>query len=396
MKPMRVVEGTRGGDGEVKKSERRSLDLFKLPRRVAVPVRRRAKAKREAQLRVALVYNLLKPDFFDDMQTPDALNEFETPRGRDALVEALRAGGHEVVAIEADEQAYFRFLDRDLDIVFNDAEGVTVGRKIMRGESRESHIPAMLEFLGIPYVGSGPLTLALCLDKAKTKEVLGYHGIPTPRFQVFRRMETRLRPDLRFPLIVKLLNQGSQIGLSYDNVVTTRTKLWERVEYLLRTYNQPVLIEEFLDGREFTVPILGNVNPLALPVIEINFHPEAPAKIQIYDHEPMVVKAFQTRKTRLDEPFWAPRDCPARIPARLERQIKETAIRAYQALECRDWCRVDLRMDRDGVVHVIELNPIAGIEPGYHLPTSAEAAGISYNELINRILNYALERYGMI
>jgi D-alanine-D-alanine ligase len=344
--------------------------------------------------RVALVGNLFQPDYLDSVETPDAANEFDTPRAVRCLMDALRTGGHDAIFIQSDEHAYFRFLERDFDVVFNLAEGVTVGRQLMRGESRESHIPSMLELLGIPYTGSGPLCLALCLDKVRTKEICLLYGLPTPRYQVFTRPDDRLHDNLRLPLIAKLSREGSAIGLSYDNVTDTPGQLYEKVAYLLETYQEPVLVEEYIEGREFTVGVLGNEEPIVLPIVEIKFNPGIPRNISLQGYFSEDIEALFD-PAELTAEYNHYREVPARIDDDLYRRLTELSVQVYRALGCRDWCRMEYRMDREGNLYILELNPIAGIEPGYHLPAAAEAIGIGYNQLILMILNFALKRYGM-
>ncbi|MBC8520737.1 MAG: D-alanine--D-alanine ligase [Methanomicrobia archaeon] len=338
-------------------------------------------------MRVALLYNQIKR-YMLIKSALDKIAELDSPETIDYVREALMSGGNEVILIEADGNAYGKLKEerRDTDIVFNIAEG-------LRGESRESYIPAICDMLEIPYTGSGVLTLGLCLNKARTKEILRYYGIPTPDFQVLKSKDDKLDPglELKFPLIVKLLHEGSQMGLSRDSIVCSEEDLRDRTAYLMYEYGEPVIVEEFLDGREFTVGILGNEEPIVLPIIETLFE--------------------DGQKTRLftpDEPIlpFIPKDivinpehssvCPADIDEDLKKEIEETALDAYRALDCRDWCRIDLRMKRDGdIPNVLELNPIAGIDPSYHLPKAAKAAGISYERLIKMILEFGAKRYGL-
>src|SRR5215813_2118525 len=181
------------------------------------------------------------------LQEPlDRTAEFDGPHTVAALREALAVHGHAVTLIEANAEAYERLRTSGVELVFNVAEGI-------RGADREAQIPAMLEMLGLPYTGSGPLSLALCLHKGKAKEVLSWYGIPTPAFQVLTHPQEPLSEALTFPLIVKLLHEGSSMGLSYNSVVETLPALVERVTHLMHTYAQPVLVEQFIDGREFTV-----------------------------------------------------------------------------------------------------------------------------------------------
>jgi D-alanine-D-alanine ligase len=343
----------------------------------------------------------------------DRTAELDCPQTIETLRAAIAVKGYEVVLIEADEQAYDRLRTSGVDFVFNIAEG-------MRGEDREAQIPAMLEMLGIPYTGSGPLTLALCLHKGKTKEILSWHGIPTPAFQVMSQPHEPLANTLHFPLIVKLLHEGSSMGLSYASVVDTPQALAARIAYLIDTYDQPVLVEQFIDGREFTVPVLGNTPPRALPVIEVLF--KGPRNITLFQPDepvirmlarargqqlitPVTLRLSQNQEhvllpTKTGEDLAIPvalteSVCPAAIPPSLAKALQDTALRAFQALECRDWCRVDMRLGADGIPQVLELNPIAGLDPTYWFPRSARAAGMDYPTLIHAILDAARQRYGL-
>lgn len=363
-------------------------------------------------MKIALVYNGIPGEML--LQSPlDRIAEFDCPQTIDTLRQAIAVHGHEVVLIEANEDAYERLRTSGVEIVFNVAEGI-------RGEDREAQVPAMLEMLGIPYTGSGPLTLALCLHKGKTKEILSWHGISTPRFQVISQCNRQIYDFSDFPAIVKLLHEGSSMGLSYDSVVDTPAALYKQVTYLMQTYRQPVLLEQFIDGREFTVPILGNTPPQALPVIEVLFR--GPRNITLFQPDAAVIRMLaRLHGTRLATPvaFRESPDqsrvfvqtetgdaldipvtltksvCPARIPQDLTKALQETALQVFQALECRDWCRVDMRVGSDGVPQVLELNPIAGLDPTYWFPRSAQAAGMDYPTLIQTMIQIARQRYAL-
>lgn len=366
----------------------------------------------ETILKIALVYNSI-PDHMLRENPLDRTAEYDSAETIETLRDAMAFHGHDVLPVEADAEAYQRLRSSAVDLVFNIAEG-------QRGEDREAQIPAMLEMLGIPYTGSGPLTLALCLHKARAKEILSWYHIPTPAFQVMSQPHEPLADRLRFPLIVKLLHEGSSMGLSYDSVVETPQALANRVDYLTATYEQPVLVEQFIDGREFTVAVLGNDPPQALPVIEVLF--TGPRKVTLFQpDDPVIDRLAQVHGTRLRTPvtyrFSATRDhvllptvggdelaipvaltqsvCPANLAPSLEASLHDTALRAFQALDCRDWGRIDMRLGADGMAQVLELNPIAGLDPACWFPRSAQAAGMDLPALLQAIIQAACRRYGL-
>ncbi len=333
-------------------------------------------------MKVGLCYNLKKlhgesvpGDFYaecDDEETIEAV--------RSAL--ALR---HQVILVEGDEQAYENFRSRRPDMVFNIAEGLV-------GRSRESQIPAMLEMLQIPYTGSDPLTLALCLDKAMAKDILAYHKIPTAPFTVVVEADSRAKfPP--FPLIVKPLAEGSSKGVVNKSLVRTKKELQQEIQRVLNEYHQPALVEKFLPGREFTAALLGNRGEVEiLPLVEIQFEQLPPNINPIYSYEAKWI--WDTVENPL-EIF----TCPPKISAKLEKKIKAVCTAAFSVLRCRDWCRIDVRLDEAGEVHVLELNPLPGILPNPKanscFPKAARAANISYEELINRVLDIACRRVGL-
>ena len=334
-------------------------------------------------LRVGLTYNLRKeitPGLPEDFYV-----EFDEETTVSAIAEALEMGGCDVVRIEADEEAYFKLKTLKPNIVFNIAEG-------LRGESRESHIPAMLEMLNIPYTGSGPETLAIALNKALTNWVLKANGIPSTNFQVFKRTDDKLRKNLKFPLIVKPLAEGSSKGVRNDSLVKDEDSLRRKVSWLIKTYKQPALVEEFLPGREFTVGLIGNEKPVVLPIVEILVDKLPEGANPIYSYEAKWVWDTPVKPLEIFQ-------CPANLTRELEERIKRIAVKTFKVLNCRDLCRIDMRLDENGMPHVLEVNPLPGLipDPIAHscLPEAARAAGFTYEQLICTILWQALKRYGM-
>ena len=238
---------------------------------------------------------------------------------------------HTVELIEADHNAYEKLKESKCDIVFNIAEG-------FNGLSREAQIPAILDMLNKPYSGSDPLTLSICLDKARTKEILSYYKIPNAKFLVIDKLEQLREFRLEFPLIVKPIGEGSSKGIYSSSFVSNRNELMLEVERILNEYNQPALIEEFLPGREFTAAIIGNNGDAeVLPIVEISYEDFPEDFIPIYSYEAKWI--LDTREKPLNV-F----SCPAKLDSALENKIKETALKTYQVLRCRDWSRIDLRL----------------------------------------------------
>ena len=365
-------------------------------------------------MRIALVYNRKKEDTTeeglsnDSTEPPSSLRtqplisrthsqpsinrsvdryaEWDTPETIDAVRCAL-AEIHDVSPIEADEHAYQKLCDERPDLVFNMAEGLF-------GVSREAQVPAMLEMLQIPYTGSDPLTLALCLDKSRAKEILAYYHIPTPQFSVVSKLSELDRLTIRFPSIVKPLHEGSSKGIYNSSVVRDRAELYQEVRSVLEDYNEPALIEGYLDGREFTVALLGNGDDLMiLPIVEIKFGSLPDRVNPIYSYEAKWV--WDQAEAPLDI-F----ECPTRLPYNLQHEIEAICHKAYKILRCRDWCRIDVRLDSKGQPHILELNPLPGILPNPEdnscFPKAARAAGLTYNQLIQTVAALAAKRYGLV
>jgi D-alanine-D-alanine ligase len=317
----------------------------------------------------------------------DEFAEWDSPVTIAAVESALSRLG-KVVRLEAKEDFPERLRDVRPDIVFNIAEG-------FNGVNREAHVPAICEFFGIPYSGSDPFTLSLCLDKARTKETLTFHGIPTPRFAVVEtptEIESRTA-DLLLPLFVKPVHEGSSKGITDGNLCWDRSQLVRQTRFLLENYRQPVIVEEYLPGNEFTCAVLGNGdNATVLPIVGMNFDALPKGALPIYSFDAKFV--WDRPENPLDI-F----QCPARITRDLQASIERVTLDAFRVLGCRDWARIDVRLDAAGVPNVLEVNPLPGILPdpadNSCLPKAARAAGIGYEELIQSCLRYAAARQGV-
>jgi D-alanine-D-alanine ligase len=317
-----------------------------------------------------------------DLEQPDLYAEWDEPATINAIERALRPLG-EVIRLEAVEHFPTRLAKARPDFVFNAAEG-------LYGVCREAHVPSICEFLGIPYSASDPLTLALALHKGRAKEVLQCRGVPTAPFIMARTVADARGCSLAFPVFAKPAFEGSGKGVSVRSVCGNRKELAKQVDYLLSTYQEPVLIETYLPGAEFTVAILGNGKEArCLPIVGMRFNELPEGAPPIYGYE---AKWIWDRPDDPLEIF----ECPAKIPASLATQVRTAALGAYHALECRDWCRVDIRCDAQGSPNVVELNPLPGILPDPRenscFPKAARAAGLSYEEMIRTVADIAWRR----
>jgi D-alanine-D-alanine ligase len=280
----------------------------------------------------------------------DEFAEWDSPVTIAAVESALSRLG-KVVRLEAKEDFPERLRDVRPDIVFNIAEG-------FNGVNREAHVPAICEFFGIPYSGSDPFTLSLCLDKARTKETLTFHGIPTPRFTVVERIEDLdAAGKLQLPLFVKPVHEGSSKGITDGNLCWDRSQLLRQTRFLLENYRQPVIVEEYLPGNEFTCAVLGNGDAATvLPIVGMNFDALPKGALPIYSFDAKFV--WDRPENPLDI-F----QCPARITRDLQASIERVTLDAFRVLGCRDWARIDVRLDAAGVPNVLEVNPLPGILP---------------------------------
>jgi D-alanine-D-alanine ligase len=316
----------------------------------------------------------------------DEFAEWDTWETINAVKDAI-ACYNNVSLIEANEDAYNKLREVNPDIVFNIAEGAY-------GVSREAQIPAMLDMLQIPYTGSDALTLAICLDKARTKEILSYYQVPTAKFFVADKVEDAETQNLEFPLMVKPVSEGSGKGIYASSFVNNKEELKREIIRITSEYNQSALVEEFLSGREFTVAILGNNGDTKiLPAIEIRFDKYPTGVKPLYSYEAKWI--LDTKESDFNV-F----DCPAKIDSELEGKINKVCLDTYRVLKCRDWSRIDLRLDKYGEPSIIEINPLPGIMPdpteNSSFPKAARAAGINYNDMINTVLASAVKRYNLL
>ena len=329
-------------------------------------------------MKIALTYNLKKKD---ETKPADYFSEFDSEETINAISGALSKKGHNVDCIEAEFPNLFSYFSKNkVDMVFNIAEGRS-------GKLRESEIPAILEYLDVPYTGSNTFSLALALNKALTKKILTAENIPTPNYQVFTTGNEELEPDLKFPLIVKPNCEGSGKGISFSSVVNNKVELDKKIKETLFRYKHEVLVEEFIAGRELTVGILENGKTTILPVLEVDFSTCVKSGEYFYSWR---MKEFQGNNELGLTPTF---HCPARLDKETERMVKETALRTHHAIGCLDMSRTDIRLSKDNIPYVLEINPLPGLNPKEsNFPMMAYASGMAYEDLIDAILMNAYKR----
>ncbi len=329
---------------------------------------------RRSPVRVGFTFNLRRKDnALTSGGTVDDEVEFDSPETISAIREAIASYGHEVVDLEATRELPSILPSAGIDVVFNIAEGI-------EGRTRESQVPALLELLGIPYTGSDPTTLSISHDKALAKRLAIQAGINTPPFLLMTSGKERLPKSFTFPSIIKPVAEGSSKGVIGKSVVESEAELREVVQETIARYKQAVIAESFLPGREFTVALLGERRPRALPPLEVIF-PEKKYKYAIY--------SFEGKFFNKDIHF----EVPAKIEDKLRRELERIARSIFTVLGCRDLARVDFRLDEKGKIHFVECNPLPGLTPGFSdFCVIAEAAGITFRSLVGEILAPALRR----
>ena len=321
--------------------------------------------------RCGLIFNLRAPG--ESGAVDEATAEYDSPETVRALRGAIESFGCDVVELEATQDLPARLQFSGIDVAFNLAEG-------REGRARESQVPALLEMLGIPYTGSDPTSIALCLDKGLAKQVVAQVGIRTPAFVLMTRGDEALPAGFTFPAIVKPVAEGSSRGVTDKSVVRDEPALRAEAKDQLGRYKQPIMVEAFLPGREFTLGVLGMGDTRVLVPLEVRFT-DTTNPFPVYGFE----NKFYSRDIALE--------VPAKVEAELGKELARVAAESYRALGCRDVARVDLRLDAEGRVCFIECNPLPGLAPGFSdLCLIANASGLSYEALIGEILKPALRR----
>jgi len=326
-------------------------------------------------MRIGLSYDL-KTEISNTSLTDDALEEYDSPETVEIIAAAIEAKGHQVVWLGGGEQFLDSIRREEVDFVFN----ITEGRGNYR--SREAQVPSILEMLDIPYTGSDPLCLAVCLDKPLTKKIVAAEGIKTPRWLVVSYKESHSLLSLErfnFPVIIKPAYEGSSKGIRLNSIAHSLHQAVNEVRRLLELYRQPVMVEEFIDGDEVTVGITGNKPPKIVGLMRIL--PKNKTQHFVYSLE-----------VKRDYEALVDYECPARLKSEIVKNIEDVSLRVFRTLGCRDFARVDFRVKSDGTPYFIEINPLPGLGTYSDLIIMAIKMGWTHQGLIGAVLDAAFKR----
>jgi D-alanine-D-alanine ligase len=329
-------------------------------------------------MKIGLAYDLKESVIHTSGCPEDALEEYDSPETVEALVAALETLGHSVVKLGGGREFIANILQNNIDFVFNISEGLGNQR------SREAQVPAILEMLGIPYSGSDPQCLAICLDKALTKSLVATAGVRTPKWQLitdYRQLKEIPRDGSLLPAFVKPAYEGSSKGIRLGSRAETETQITEVATELLERYRQPVIVEEFIAGDEVTVGIIGNSPAKVLGIM----------RVVAKNSSPYFIYSLEVKRE------WeqlVDYECPALLETDILDEIASSSLKVFNVLGCRDFARLDFKLNLEGVPYFLEINPLAGLNPkSSDLSIMAYKLGWTYQALITAILNAALQRY---
>jgi D-alanine-D-alanine ligase len=342
--------------------------------------------------KVAVVFNESQPDFYvksveHEIKELDFIPYFEveelTPMEEyELMAEKLNKNGYEAYALNItdDLRNLIKNIDKNKpDVIFNFME-------LYRENARlEMNIVGVLELLGVPYTGAPPMALANCQSKVLAKRILNSYGIRTASYTLIKKPSKYYHHDLKYPLIVKPAYEDASVGIENNSIVEDPKSLRERVNYTLSFFQQPALVEEYIEGRELNVAVLGDSNPEALPISEIDFS-------QMPDHLYNIV-SYQAKWDPHHEAYHKTiPSCPAKLPKRIEKKAKQIAVEVFKIMGCRDYARIDMRLADENKLYVLEVNPNPDLTESAGFMRSAEAAGLSYIDTLKSIIELARQR----
>ena len=347
---------------------------------------------RKPKTKVAVVYNEPEPEMYiksDNVEDkePEFKTYFEvdktTPMEEfDYIAKKLENVGFSAYTLNIKDSLDLmlsNFKKEKPDVIFNFVE-------IYKENSRlEMNIVGLYELLGIPYTGAPSMALANCQNKILAKRLLKSGGIRIPPFFIVSSKSARYSHKLNYPLLVKPAFEDASVGIENESIVYNGKKLRERIEYVLKHFQQPALVEEFIEGRELNVAVMGDKRLRVLPISEIDF-------TAMPDHLHNIV-SYQAKWDPYHESYHKTIPiCPAPLPKKIEKKAKEIAFKAFKVMGCRDYARVDIRLAKDKKLYVLEVNPNPDITEGAGFMRSAEYSGITYAQALKRIVKYALGR----
>jgi D-alanine-D-alanine ligase len=324
---------------------------------------------------IGLTYDLKTDYKFKEGDPADANAEFDYPSTVDVVASSIESLGFAVRRIGNVNNLLENIDSLGVDIVFNISEG-------LGGRNRESQVPTLLEMRNIPFVGSDALTQGLTLDKIMTKKILISEQLPTPRFIEAKDSRQANLDHLKFPLIVKPRFEGSSKGLSEKSRVENSQRLKEQVDFIVNTYHQPALVEEFVSGSEYTVALIGNDPIEALPPIQVKID----GQLEVGDLFYTFGRISSDRVEYI---------CRTDTADPLMSRLMDLARRTYQAVDCRDFGRVDFRVDEKGNPYILEINPLPSLSTEDVFMIIAKKIGRTYDEMLARIIGSAFKRYGL-
>jgi D-alanine-D-alanine ligase len=326
-------------------------------------------------MKIAVVYNRISTKVINLFGMPN--REKYGLKSIKRITDALKKGKHQVVALEGDKDLIDNLEDFMPQVLKGERPGMVLNLSYgIQGQARYTHVPGILEMVGIPYIGSGPLAHSLALDKVVAKMIFKQNGLPTPDFAVLDGPGFAM-PDVPFSLIVKPKNEAVSFGI---RVVNTEEELREAAGIIFDKFQQPVLAEQYIAGREINVGILGNTPPEAFAPAELTFGEGGP---DIYTYED------KTRQSGREVGVI----CPAKLDEKLASHAQDVAIKAFSALGCYDCARVDMRMDKEGNLYILEINSLPSLGEHGSYVAAAEAMGMDFPALVNRLVEVASARY---
>jgi D-alanine-D-alanine ligase len=344
------------------------------------------------KIKVAIVFNESQPDFYvksveHEIKELDFIPYFEVEELTPIEEYELMAKRLSKIGFKAYPFNIFDDLNTLLREIKNNKPDVIFNfMELYKENSRlEMNIVGMLELIGIPYTGAPPMALANCQSKVLAKRILNGYGIRTPRFALIKKISGRYNHKLDYPLIIKPAFEDASVGIENNSIVENHARLKARVDYILSIFQQPALVEEYIDGRELNVAVLGDKEPVALPISEIDFS-------EMPDHLYNIV-SYQAKWDPNHESYHKTiPSCPAKLPKRIEKEAKEIALKAFKIMSCRDYARVDMRLSKENKLYVLEVNPNPDLTEGAGFMRSADAAGYSYVTALKKIIGFARQR----